>query len=245
MHSHTRILLNGYKGRMGQAIMTIVESEGAIITAKTDVGDTLSACTGDYDAAIDFSFHSVTLPFIEWAASRNIPAVIGTTGHTQAERESILKFTTKIPIVWSGNYSVGVNLLNHLTAKAASVLKNGYDIELIEMHHHHKKDAPSGTAERLLEILRTSRDLDPTDEQHGRKGLVGERQPREIGVHAIRGGDIVGEHTVLFIGDGERIELTHKATDRKIFALGAVRAALWVAGKQPGLFTMQDVLGLY
>lgn len=244
MKEPLRILLNGYKGRMGQAIIAVAEGEGAVIAAKKDVGDGLHDCTESYDAIIDFSYHDATLTVIQWAASRKIPVVIGTTGHTAEERESILQYTHSLPVVWSGNYSVGVNLLNYLTEKAAAVLQSGYDIELIEMHHHHKKDAPSGTAERLLEILRESRTLTPEQEQHGRKGLVGERPVNEIGVHAVRGGDIVGEHTVLFAGQGERLELTHRATDRKIFALGAVRAALWVSDKPAGLYSMQDVLGL-
>lgn len=242
--SNLQILLNGAKGRMGQAITHIAASENASIAAALDQGDSLSQCTGTYDAVIEFSHHDATLPVIQWSAKRKLPVVIGTTGHSPDEREDILNYAKIIPIVWSGNYSVGVNLLNYLTEKAAAVLQKGYDIELIEMHHHHKKDAPSGTAEDLLNILRQSRNLTKDQQVHGRSGLCGARPEDEIGVHAVRGGSIVGEHTVLFSGEGERIELTHKATDRAIFAAGAVRAARWASAQAPGLYTMQDVLGL-
>ena len=139
---------------------------------------------------------------------------------------------------------MGVNTLNYLTRKAAAILGEQYEPELMEMHHHHKKDAPSGTAERLIEILQDAYALSDDQVTHGRAGLIGARPAKEIGVHAIRGGDIVGEHTVYFIGDGERVELTHKATDRKIFAQGAIRAAQWAVGKTPGIYNMEDVLGL-
>jgi len=139
---------------------------------------------------------------------------------------------------------VGVNTLNYLTRKAAAILSDKYEPEVLEMHHHHKKDAPSGTAERLIEILKDAYELGQEQVVHGREGLVGARPAKEIGVHAIRGGDIVGEHTVYFCGEGERIELTHRATDRKIFAVGAVRAARWAVGKAPGIYNMEDVLGL-
>ena len=149
-------------------------------------------------------------------------------------------------MVWAGNFSTGVNLLFYLTQQAAKVLDSGsdFDVEVIEMHHRLKKDAPSGTADRLLEILKSSRDLSDDQVAHGRNGMVGERPVSEIGSHALRGGDVVGDHTVMFAGIGERIELTHRATDRKIFAAGALRAAKWVCGQSPSLYSMQDVLGL-
>jgi 4-hydroxy-tetrahydrodipicolinate reductase len=137
-----------------------------------------------------------------------------------------------------------VNTLNYLTRKAASILNQGYEAEVLEMHHHHKKDAPSGTAARLLEILQSAYKLDDSQLAHGREGLIGARPRNEIGVHAIRGGDIVGEHTVYFCGEGERIELTHRATDRRIFAQGAIRAAHWASKQNPGLYDMEAVLGL-
>ena len=170
--------------------------------------------------------------------------MIGTTGWTPEEEDIIARCSAQATIVKSGNMSLGVNLLAVLVEQAAKALDADFDIEVLEMHHHHKKDAPSGTAERLVEILRTSYELSTDQIVHGREGLVGARPNKEIGVHAIRGGDIVGEHTVYFCGEGERIELTHRATDRKIFAQGAVRAAHWAVRKAPGIYNMEDVLGL-
>lgn len=240
-----KILLNGSRGRMGVAIANVAEANNAVIEAACDAGDDASAVVDGCEAIIDFSFHEVTKGIAELAVKHNIPLVIGTTGHTTEEKAAIHKTVDgKIPVVWAGNYSVGVNTLNYLTRKAASILGEHYEPEVMEMHHHHKKDAPSGTAERLIEILKEGYSMSDDDITHGREGLVGARPEKEIGVHAIRGGDIVGEHTVYFIGDGERIELTHKATDRKIFAQGAVRAAAWAVGKTPAVYNMEDVLGL-
>ena len=161
-------------------------------------------------------------------------------------KQEIIETMKSIPVVWAGNFSTGVNLLFYLTQQAARVLdaKSDYDPEVLEMHHRLKKDAPSGTADRLLEIIKDSRDANDSDISHGRNGITGERKQQEIGSHAIRGGDIVGEHTVMFAGIGERIELTHRATDRVIFAAGALRASNWVINQSPGLYSMQDVLGL-
>lgn len=230
---------------MGVAIADCVEANEAIIAASCDAGDDASYVIADCEAVIDFSFHEVTPEIAALAAEHKLPLVIGTTGHTAQERSAILTAVEgKIPVVWAGNYSVGVNTLNFLTRKAANILGEKYEPEVMEMHHHHKKDAPSGTAERLIEILKDSYSYTDENVTHGREGLTGARPEKEIGVHAIRGGDIVGEHTVYFIGDGERIELTHKANDRKIFAQGAVRAAHWAVGKEPGIYNMEDVLGL-
>lgn len=240
-----KILLNGSRGRMGVAIINVAEANDAVIHAACDTGDDPSTSVAECDAIIDFSFHEVTPGIAKLAAQHNLPLVIGTTGHTDEERAAILKAVEgQIPVVWAGNYSVGVNTLNYLTRKAATILGEQYEPEVLEMHHHHKKDAPSGTAERLIEILRDAYELGKEQVVHGREGLVGARPRKEIGVHAIRGGDIVGEHTVYFCGDGERIELTHRATDRKIFAQGSVRAAHWAVGKAPGIYNMEDVLGL-
>lgn len=230
---------------MGLAIADCAPDNDAAITAACDAGDDPSKVIADCEAVIDFSFHEVTPDIAALAAEHKLPLVIGTTGHTPEERSAILSAVeNKIPVVWAGNYSVGVNTLNYLTRKAASILGEKYEPELMEMHHHHKKDAPSGTAERLIDILKESYSLNDENVTHGREGLIGARPSKEIGVHAIRGGDIVGEHTVYFIGDGERIELTHKASDRKIFAQGAVRAAHWAVGKEAGVYNMEDVLGL-
>lgn len=240
-----KLLLNGSRGRMGLAISAIAEANGAEIVSACDAGDDPAANVSACEAIIDFSFHEITPGIAELAVANNIPLVIGTTGHTPEEKKQILDTVQgKIPVVWAGNYSVGVNTLNYLTRKAAQILGEQYEPEVLEMHHHHKKDAPSGTAERLIEILKDSYELNDEQVVHGREGLIGARPRKEIGVHAIRGGDIVGEHTVYFIGDGERIELTHKATDRKIFAQGAVRAAQWAVGQAPAVYNMEDVLGL-
>lgn len=239
------ILLNGAKGRMGEAIAACAEAHDAKIVGACDAGDDPSHFIKQCDAVIDFSFHEVTPGIARLASEHGRPLVIGTTGHTAEERAAILRaIEGKIPVVWAGNYSVGVNTLNYLTRKAAEILGPAYEPEVLEMHHHHKKDAPSGTAERLIDILKTAYHLNDDAVVHGRQGLVGARPSAEIGVHAIRGGDIVGEHTVYFIGDAERIELTHRASDRKIFAQGAVRAAHWASRQVPGLYNMEDVLGL-
>lgn len=230
---------------MGQAIAESAESVDAVITAACDVGDDAASAIAECEAVIDFSFHEVTPDIATLAAEHGLPLVIGTTGHSAEERSAIMATVSgKIPVVWAGNYSVGVNTLNYLTRKAASILGNHYEAEVMEMHHHDKKDAPSGTAVRLIEILKEAYSLSDEDVTHGREGQVGKRPAREIGVHALRGGDIVGEHTVYFVGEGERIELTHKASDRKIFAQGALRAAHWSAGMAPGIYNMEDVLGL-
>lgn len=239
-----KILLNGAKGRMGQAIQAIAAAEEIEIVAAVDAGDDPSEGLKACEVIVDFSFHEATLPLAMLAAEHGKPLVIGTTGHTPEEKQAIAATTGQVPMVWAGNFSTGVNLLFYLVGKAASILGHDYHPELIEMHHRHKVDAPSGTAEHLLEILREARALTSEQEQHGRHGLVGERPDNEIGVHALRGGDVVGDHTVIFAGPGERIELTHKASDRRIFAQGALRAAHWVLGKPPGLYRIEDVLGL-
>lgn len=240
-----KLLLNGSRGRMGLAIAEIAESNNAVIQGACDAGDDASSFVSECEAIIDFSFHEVTPLMAALAVEHSLPLIIGTTGHTAEERALILETVDgRIPVVWAGNYSIGVNTLNYLTRKAAGILKQGYEPEVLEMHHHHKKDAPSGTAERLIDILQEGYALKDEQVIHGREGLVGARPRQEIGVHAIRGGDIVGEHTVFFCGQGERIELTHRATDRKIFAQGAVRAAHWAVGKEPAVYNMEDVLGL-
>ncbi|MEY2548734.1 MAG: 4-hydroxy-tetrahydrodipicolinate reductase, partial [Verrucomicrobiota bacterium] len=164
---------------------------------------------------------------------------------SKAEREALEKLAGSVPVVLSPNFSVGVNALFWLTRNAAQMLGDDFDLEISEMHHRLKKDAPSGTAKKLAEILCEVRKLDYTkDVRHGREGLIGERPTKEIAVHSIRGGDVVGDHTVIFAGAGERLELSHKAASRETFALGALRAARWIVGKPPGLYSMEDVLGL-
>ncbi len=240
------ILLSGSKGRMGMAISSIANEHNCKISSSIDIGDNPEESINDCDAIIDFSFRDATKPLAKIAKVYNKPMVIGTTGHERKDRIEIEEIAKSIPMVWAGNFSTGVNLLFFLTQQASKILDltSDFDPEVLEMHHRLKKDAPSGTAERLLEIIKDSRDAKEENVIHGRHGMPGERKLNEIGSHAIRGGDIVGEHTVMFAGIGERIELTHRATDRVIFASGAIKAAKWVVNQTAGLYSMQDVLGL-
>ena len=239
-----KILVTGISGRMGQAVKQAVEqNEGTELGSTHDVGQDIAAAMSAADCAIDFSFHGFTPELLATAIAQGKPLVIGTTGHTDEERAAITEAATQIPIVFASNYSVGVNTLFWLTRKATRILKD-YDIEIIEMHHHHKLDAPSGTARTLAEVVCEETGMSyEKDVMHGREGLVGARPQRQIGMHSMRGGDVVGDHTVMYAIDGERVELTHKASSRMTFASGAVRAALWLADKPAGLYSMQDVLG--
>lgn len=238
------IMINGAKGRMGQAVAAAAAESGVKVGAAVDVGDSLAPGLAGCDAVIDFSSHAATRTLLEAAVARGKPVVLGTTGHPAEEKRALLELAGRVPCVWAGNFSVGVNLLFALTRRASAVLGSDYDAEVVEMHHRFKKDAPSGTAARLLEIILEERKLDARALRHGREGITGERQPTEVGIHALRGGDVVGDHTVMFAALGERLELTHKASDRAIFARGALRAAQWVVGKPAGVYDMQDVLGL-
>ena len=238
------ILVTGISGRMGQAVKQAIElNPDAQLASTHDVGQDIAAALAPADIAIDFSFHGFTPELLATAVAQGKPLVIGTTGHTAEEKAAISEAAKQIPIVFASNYSVGVNTLFWLTRKATAILKD-YDIEIIEMHHHHKLDAPSGTARTLAEVVCDVTGLDyDKDVMHGRNGLVGARPQAQIGMHSMRGGDVVGDHTVMYATDGERIELTHQASSRMTFAGGAVRAALWLADKPAGLYTMQDVLG--
>lgn len=240
----TRITIIGAKGRMGQANLAAAREAGAEVVAALDQGDDLALGIAAADVVIDFSFHTATSEIIRLCVAYRKALVIGTTGHSAEEKKHLLTEAARIPCVWSGNYSIGVNLLFALTRRAASVLGSDYDAEVVEMHHRFKKDAPSGTAARLLEIILEDRKLGAEALRHGREGITGERTSTEVGIHALRGGDVVGDHTVMFAALGERLELVHKASDRGIFARGAVRAAAWVTGQSPGVYDMQDVLGL-
>lgn len=242
--SSPRIILHGSTGRMGQAVQNAAREAGLSLVATVDSQGDLASAMDAGDVIVDFSSPHATPRLLELAAQKRKALVIGTTGHTPQQKQLLLPLAAQVPTVWTGNFSVGVNLLFALTALTARTLGREFDPELIELHHRHKKDAPSGTAARLLELIMEARALDAGALRHGRAGLTGERGPDEIGVHAVRGGDIVGEHTVLFAGPGERIELTHKATDRMIFARGALKAAQWVVQQRPGVHDMQDVLGL-
>ena len=245
MNSPVRVLLLGAKGRMGQAIAAAAPKAGAEIAAGLDIGDDIGAHLGRCDVVIDFSHPNASGELSRICREAKKPVVIGTTGHSNEERSAIEQLAGSVPVVLSPNFSVGVNALFWLTRKAADLLGKDFDLEITEMHHRLKKDAPSGTAKKLAEILCEVRGLDyAKDVRHGREGLVGERDPNQIGVHSVRGGDVVGDHTVTFAGAGERLELSHKAASRETFALGALRAAQWVVGKPPGLYSMEDVLGL-
>jgi 4-hydroxy-tetrahydrodipicolinate reductase len=197
------------------------------------------------DVIIDFTAPAATISHVELAVEKNKAMVIGTTGIDAEHLQKIQDAAGKIPIMFAPNFSVGVNLLLNALQDMARVLGDDYDIEIIEAHHRLKKDAPSGTALKLAQVIADAlgRDLDEVG-RYARKGIIGERTKKEIGIQTIRGGDIVGDHTVMFCGLGERIEITHKASSRDTFARGALRAAAWIARQKPGLYDMQDVLGL-
>jgi 4-hydroxy-tetrahydrodipicolinate reductase len=241
-----KVIITGSRGRMGQALVSCSKNFHELeIAGQVDQGDDLGSVIAGGDVVIDFSLHAATPGIVELCARHNKAVVIGTTGHSESEQSAIRKLKTAIPMVWASNFSTGVNTLFWLTRKAAEILGPDFDLEIIEMHHRMKKDAPSGTAKTLAEILAGVRKLQPGKAaRHGRDGITGERTSGEIGIHSVRGGDVVGDHTVIFANDGERLELTHKASSRDTFANGALRAALWVARQEPGLYTMQDVLGL-
>lgn len=229
---------------MGQAILSVAGDLDVKVAEQCDIGSDLSSLLNGCDVAVDFSSHDSTPVLADLCVKNGIPLVIGTTGHTEEETGAIRAAATKIPMVWAGNYSIGVNVLLHLVRKAAGLLPESYHPEIVEMHHRFKKDAPSGTAENLFEAVIEGRGWEKDTAVRGRAGLTGERPDREVGLHALRGGTVVGEHTVTFAGPSERIELSHSAGDRGIFARGALTAAKWVIGKEPGIYRMEEVLGL-
>jgi 4-hydroxy-tetrahydrodipicolinate reductase len=237
----TRVHVHGASGRLGQAIVRVAESEGKYRLSLSGRNDDLAPLLADAEVAIDVSQPEGSLKIAEVCAAGRKPLVIGTTGHSAVQ---LVELRSKaIPILLAPNFSVGVNLLFWLTKKAAAILGPEYDAEIVEMHHRLKKDSPSGTAKRLGEIISEARDQKHSV-QHGRVGIVGPRPENEIGMHAVRGGDIVGEHIIYFAGAGERLELTHRASSRETFARGALRAADWLIGKPAGWYEMADVLGL-
>jgi 4-hydroxy-tetrahydrodipicolinate reductase len=264
-----RVVISGAAGRMGrQVIAAIAEDDEMAVSGALEapkhpalgrdsggyagladngvaITDDIAAAFDDADVAIDFSGPRSALAAIAEAAKRRMPAVSGTTGLSEEDVAKVNAFAKNIPIVMTPNMSVGVNLLFALSDEVARVLGDEFDVEIIEAHHNQKVDAPSGTARRLFEIISRALQRDPQQVGvFGRQGMVGKRPPGEIGIHAVRAGDIVGEHTVLFASEGERIELIHRLTSRMSLARGGVRAARWVGGKAPGLYDMQDVLAL-
>jgi 4-hydroxy-tetrahydrodipicolinate reductase len=244
--SPIKLLVTGCRGRMGRAVIDCAGADPELtIAARIDLGDALAPGLKECDTVIDFSHHSFIGELAPVCAREGKGLVIGTTGHDAAEVESIRRASTEVPVVFAPNFSVGVNTLFWLTRQAAAALGSAFDLEVVEMHHNRKIDAPSGTAKRLAEILCEVNGLSyGEDVRHGRAGDVGARSRREVGMHALRGGDVVGDHTVIFAAEGERLELTHRAASRQTFARGALRAAKWLRGKSAGLYDMQDVLGL-
>ena len=238
-----KIAIVGAAGRMGRKLVELAAEAGLDVVAQVDVaGGYAHDWPAETEGVVDFSYHAGVPGFVEKAAAAGIPYVIGTTGLTEAEQARVNAAATRIPVVQSGNYSLGVNLLLELVQKAASVLGPDYDVEIAEMHHRHKKDAPSGTALMLAKAAAAGRGV-ADDFVYGRRGDVGERPIGEIAIHALRGGSVVGDHTVMFAGELERVELVHKAQDRAAFAAGALKALVWAKGRAPGIYTMRDVLG--
>ena len=242
-----KIAIVGAAGRMGKMLTALAEADPALeVVAQIDtVPGYAAAWPAETQGVIDFSFHTAVPGYIARAAASGLPYVIGTTGLTPDEQHAVDAAAAKIPVVQSGNYSLGVNLLVELVKQAARILGPAYDVEVVEMHHKHKKDAPSGTALMLAQAAAEGRGGDFAKAGvFGRHGITGERPAGEIAVHALRGGAVVGDHTVMFAGDVERVELVHKAQSREAFAAGALRAVQWAAGRAPGRYTMRDVLGL-
>lgn len=263
-----QIVLSGAAGRMGRAVAAAAHDDGGIeICAAVErpghpaLGSDLGTLAGSGVSGmivaerpdkppssarvlVDFSEPAAAVNAARWAAGCGLAVVVGTTGFTPAQNDDLRALSTKVPMVVAPNMSLGVSLLFRLVAETARILGDAYDIEIVEAHHRHKKDAPSGTARRILEELRGVRAAASAGERHGRYGDVGPRSAGEIGVHAVRGGDIVGDHTVIFAGPGERLELTHRATSRDAFARGVLRAARFAADADPGWHSMGDVLGL-
>jgi 4-hydroxy-tetrahydrodipicolinate reductase len=241
----TRLHVHGGNGRLGQAIIRIAMASGDYEVSISGRKEDFSEQDAAWDVAIDVSQPQGSVAVATHCAAYGIPLVIGTTGHSSDQLDKLRAKSVRIAMLLTPNFSVGVNLLFWLTERTSEILGPEFDAEIVELHHRLKKDSPSGTAKRLGEIIAKTRLLEyGKAARHGREGLVGERKNSEIGVHAVRGGDIVGEHTVYFAGAGERIELTQRASSRDTFAKGALRAAGWLIGKPAGWYEMQDVLGL-
>ncbi|MBV1776796.1 4-hydroxy-tetrahydrodipicolinate reductase [Burkholderiaceae bacterium DAT-1] len=264
-----RIAIAGVNGRMGKVLVeSVLNAEGCVLSGAlvregsplvgTDAGVLVGREAGvqissdvrqalsQSDVLIDFTRPDATLAYLTICRELGVGMIIGSTGFDDAGKAAIQSAGADISIVFAANFSVGVNLAFKLLETASRVLSHGYDIEIVEAHHRHKVDAPSGTALALGEVIARTlgRDL-KTDAVYGREGITGERDPSTIGFATVRGGDVVGDHTVMYLGTGERLEITHKASSRATFAQGAVRAARWLAGKPAALYSMQDVLDLH
>ena len=268
MVSPLKVVIAGCSGRMGHALLESVFADAELVLhgaldradnphlgrdageqfgklsgvkVTADVGEALKGA----DMLVDFTRPEASMHYMDACQKANVSMVIGTTGFSVEQKAAIEAASKNIPIVFAPNMSVGVTLLINLVEQAARVLKDGYDIEVVEMHHRHKVDAPSGTALRLGEAAAHGIGQDLKDcAIYAREGVTGEREAGEIGFATLRGGDVVGDHTVMFAGIGERVEITHKASSRATFAIGALRAAKFLADKKTGQFDMQDVLGL-
>jgi 4-hydroxy-tetrahydrodipicolinate reductase len=261
-----RVVVTGAAGRMGSQIVRLLPgADGLALHAAVErpggpAGDAgvlaglppnglavlhdLAAALEGADVVVDFTNHEASARHAEICAGKGVAIVIGSTGFTPEARARVEAAARRIPVVLSPNMSVGVNVLFALVSRAAGILGDAFDVEVLEIHHRKKKDAPSGTAEKLGEIAAAALGRSREMLAYERHGIIGERPAGQVGVQALRGGDVVGEHTVLFCGEGERLELTHRATSREQFARGALRAARWIAGRPPGMHEMADVLGL-
>lgn len=247
------ILLTGCNGRMGKAVAeSVANNDQCNIVAGIDVNDanatsqfptflSIEEYKGKCDVIVDFSFHTATKAILDYAIERNIPVVIATTGHTEEETQYIKNSSEKIPVFYSRNMSLGINLLIALAKKACQSLGESFDIEIIEKHHNMKLDAPSGTALMIADALKETREIE-TEYVYNRQPVKKKREPSEIGIHAVRGGTIVGEHEVMFAGKNEIVTLSHSASSRNVFAEGAVRAALFMVGKPAGLYDMNSIV---
>ena len=265
----TNIVITGASGRMGRALIeAALEAEGASLSGATvrssstlvgvDAGElvgqghrsapiqsNLDAFASSSPVVIDFTTIEATLEHLQWCVTQSVPCVIGTTGFSDAQEAMIAEAGASIPVVYAPNFSVGVNVVFDLLDRASRVFGDSVDIEVIEAHHRHKVDAPSGTALAMGRVVANALDRDLSQVAvYGREGQTGARPREQIGFATVRAGDVVGDHTVLFAAEGERVEITHKASSRRTFANGAVRAAIWASTQQPGLYSMRDVLGL-
>ncbi len=264
-----RFAVHGAAGRMGRAIVEVLreDPEAELVSAIEHAGSAalgidagilagggalgvklnseLDASLEGVDVLIDFSLPAASAALFDACALRGVPVVTGTTGLDEGGEAALARLTAAVPVVAAPNFSQGVTALFHLAAEAAAMMGPAFDAEVVEMHHRRKVDAPSGTAVRLAEVVANAKgwSLEKV-ENHGRSGQVGARPDDEVGVMTLRGGDVVGEHTLFLVGMGERIELTHRATDRAIFARGAVRAGHWARSQNPGRYDMSDVMGI-
>ncbi|WP_201606247.1 4-hydroxy-tetrahydrodipicolinate reductase [Psychrobacter immobilis] len=252
-----RMLIEAVQNNPQTALKAAIERQGSSLVGadagevaaighlNVQIVDDLAAVINDIDVLIDFSLPDATEKNMQVCAEHNVAMVIGTTGFNEHQEQVLAKASEKITIVYAGNYSTGVNLSLKLLGMAAKAFGNDADVEIIEAHHKYKIDAPSGTAYMMAEAVAEARGQNLKDVAiYGREGQTGERESGTIGIHAVRGGEIVGDHTVMFIADGEVVEITHRARARMTFAAGAVRAATWVVEQEVGQYNMQDVLGL-